>query len=91
MAERNIISIPELRPLNPTYNQAVRIGDVIYVAGQIGVDPTTGRLATPEIQGQTRQALENLKVILCAAGSSLEKVVKTTIYMVNLEEMGTDE
>lgn len=88
MTPRNIISTPELPPLNPTYSQAVRVGDLIYVAGQIGVDPTTGQLVTSEIRGQTQQTLENLKVILHAGGSSIERVVKTTIYMVNMEEWG---
>jgi 2-iminobutanoate/2-iminopropanoate deaminase len=88
MAQRNIISTPELPPLNVTYSQAVKIGEMIYVAGQIGADPATGQLVTQEIKGQTERALENLKVILRAAGSSFDKVVKTTIYMVNMEEWG---
>ena len=73
--------------VNPTYNHAVRLGDAIYVSGQIGIDPATGKLVSGGQVVEYRQALENLKVILRAAGSSLERVVKTTIYMTDVNEL----
>ena len=73
--------------VNPTYNHAVRLGDAIYVSGQIGIDPATGKLVSGGQVVEYRQALENLKVILRAAGSSLERVVKTTIYMTDVTEL----
>lgn len=85
MARLEIIKTPDLPPANPSYNQAVKVGDLIYVAGQIGIDPKAGQLVSNEIADQTKQALDNLATILRAAGSSLDKVVKTTIFMVNMD------
>ena len=63
------------------YSQAVRAGDFLYVAGQPGLDPKTGALAGEGFEAQARQAFENLSTVLRAAGSSLQHVVKTTIFM----------
>lgn len=67
------------------YSQGIQFGNLIFVSGQIGINPRTNEL--PEgIEAQTKQALENLKKILEAAGSSLEKVLKTTVYLTNMED-----
>ena len=71
MSHPAIIQVPEMPTVNPTYNHAVRLGDAIYVSGQIGIDPATGKLVSGGQVVEYRQALENLKVILKAAGSSL--------------------
>jgi hypothetical protein len=71
---REIISTPEA-PQNPAYSQAVKAGDTVYVAGTVGVDVTTGELAGPTIQDQTRQALRNCQSILRAAGGELSDAV----------------
>ncbi|HSR19641.1 MAG TPA: RidA family protein [Anaerolineales bacterium] len=63
------------------YSQGVRTDDLVFSAGQIGLNPATGELAEGGIMGQTRQALTNLKHVLQAAGSGLEQVVKTTVYL----------
>lgn len=63
------------------YSQGVRTDDLVFTAGQIGLNPATGELAEGGIMGQTRQALTNLKHVLQAAGSGLEQVVKTTVYL----------
>ncbi len=68
------------------YNQAVRIGDTIYVAGQIPVDPATNQVVEGGIEAQTRRVLENIKAILEAAGSSLDRVAKTTIFLLDVNE-----
>lgn len=81
------IPVPGLPTANPTYNHAVRLGDAIYVSGQIGVDPATGKLAPGGQVAEYRQALRNLQTILEAAGSSLGRVVKTTIYMTDIAEL----
>lgn len=63
------------------YSQAVKTNAMVFVSGQLALEPTTGNLIDSDIQTETRQAIENLKNILEAAGSSLEKVVKTTVYI----------
>lgn len=66
------------------YSQAIRTGSLIFVSGQIPVDPATGAFAGDTIEAQTRQSLENLKAILEEAGSGLDKVVKTTVFLQNM-------
>jgi 2-iminobutanoate/2-iminopropanoate deaminase len=68
------------------YSQAIRAGDVIYTAGQIPLNPETGALVEGGIEVQTRQVLNNLARVLEAAGSSLSRVVKTTVFMQDLIE-----
>ncbi len=67
------------------YSQAVRVGELVYTAGQIALDPATGKMVDGDVQAQTRQLLTNLKAVLKAAGSSLDNVVKTTVF---LQDMG---
>ncbi|MBI3177830.1 MAG: RidA family protein [Chloroflexi bacterium] len=66
------------------YSQAIRVGDLVFAAGQTPIDPATGNLVEGDIETQTRRVLLNIKVVLEAAGSGLDKVVKTTVFMTNL-------
>ena len=66
------------------YNQAIRVGDLVFVAGQLGISLDTGELAGPSIQEQTEQIMKNLAAILDAAGSGLDKLVKTTVFLLDL-------
>lgn len=75
------IDVPGLPPNNATYSQAVRLGDVLYLSGQLGVDPATRELAPGGIQAQTRQAIANIAAILAAAGSSFRQVAKVNIFI----------
>ncbi len=68
------------------YSQAVRVGDLIFSAGQLGLVPETRKFAGPDIETQTRQALENVKAIVEAAGSCLKHVVKTTVFLQDIQE-----
>lgn len=68
------------------YSQAVRAGDLIYTAGQLGLVPGTKEFAGPDIEAQTRQALENLKAVLEASGSCLKHAVKTTVFLADMGE-----
>ncbi|MGQ9599331.1 MAG: RidA family protein [Anaerolineae bacterium] len=68
------------------YSQGVRAGDFIYTAGQVGVMPGTKEFAGPDIESQTRQALENVKAVLEAGGSCLKHVVKTTVFLTDMGE-----
>lgn len=68
------------------YSQAVRSGGFIFVSGQIALDPATGQLVQGPVEEQVRQVLTNLKAILEAAGSGLEHVVKTTIFLRSMDD-----
>lgn len=69
------------------YSQAVRVGDIIYTAGITAVDPETQMLVSPnEITGQTKQVLTNIKAILEAAGSDLNHVVKTLVFISDIND-----
>ena len=87
MTDPKIISVHDLPTTNPTYNHAVRLGDTIYVSGQIGIDQATGKLVSGGQIAEYRQALRNLEIILHAAGTSLLRVVKTTIYMTDVSQL----
>lgn len=71
------------------YSQAIRTGDLLFVSGQIPLDPATGQLLAGDVRAQTRQVLKNLAAILEAGGSSLGRVVKTTVYLRDLGEFAT--
>lgn len=68
------------------YSQGVRVGDLIFTAGQLGIITGTKAFAGPDIESQTRQALENIKAVLEAGGSCLDHVVKTTVFLKDIEE-----
>ncbi|HBX70482.1 MAG TPA: hypothetical protein DEH25_14155 [Chloroflexi bacterium] len=68
------------------YSAGVKIGNFVYTAGQLGIDPQAGGFVDGGIEAQTRQALKNLRAVLEAAGSSLENVVKTTVFLRDLND-----
>jgi len=70
------------------YSQAVCSGDFVFVSGQLGVDPKTKELCSSSIEGEVARALDNLRAVLEAAGSSLDAVVKTTVYVTDIGEFG---
>jgi 2-iminobutanoate/2-iminopropanoate deaminase len=70
------------------YNQAIRFGDLVFVAGQLGVSLETGELAGAGIAEQTEQALRNMSAILEEAGSGMDKLLKTTVFLVHLSDFG---
>ncbi len=74
-------------PIGP-YNQAVVHNNVVYISGQIAIDPATGDLVLDDIEAETRQVLQNLKAILEASGSGLEKVLKATVFVKDMNMFG---
>ena len=66
------------------YSQAIKANNFLFISGQLGLDPTTGLLVSEEITQQTERVLENLLGILAAAGSSMSKVLKTTVFLADL-------
>ena len=68
------------------YEQAIKVGDFVYASGQIPLDPKTGNLVAGGITEQTRQVMENLRAVLAAGGSSLDRVVKATVFLKNIAD-----
>jgi 2-iminobutanoate/2-iminopropanoate deaminase len=85
-ANREIVKTDKSPGAIGPYSQAVKTDTMVFVSGQLPLDPATGNLVNADIQAETRQAIHNLKNILEAAGSSLEKVVKTTLYIKNMND-----
>jgi 2-iminobutanoate/2-iminopropanoate deaminase len=70
------------------YSQAVRAGELVFLSGQIPLDPATGTIVEGDIATQTRRVMENLRAVLAAAGCTFADVVRTTIYLVDLGHFG---
>jgi 2-iminobutanoate/2-iminopropanoate deaminase len=86
---RDVIQVPEIPTANATYSQAIRAGGLLFVSGQTGVNPQTGRLIGDNVEKQARQALENTAAILRAAGSSLAKVVSVNLYLTDYGDLSS--
>lgn len=89
--ERTIINTPNApAPVGP-YNQAVAVtGQLLFISGQIALDPTTGDLVGPgDVVAQTEQVIANLKAILTAAGASFDNVVKTGVFLKDMNDFAT--
>ncbi len=71
------------------YSQAVRVGELVFTSGQIALDPRTGELEEGGIEAQTRRVLDNLTAVLSAAGCSWGDVVRTTIYLADMDDFTT--
>ena len=75
-------------PIGP-YSQAVRMGNTEYTSGQIAIDPKTGQLVSGSIAEETHQVMRNMKAVLEAAGLSFDQVLKSTIFITNMDDFGT--
>lgn len=84
MAQKQIIKPPQSPAAVGPYNHAVRVGELLFCAGQIPIEPATGNLVTGDIKIQTERVLENVKAILDSQGLTFSNVVKSTVFMVNL-------
>jgi reactive intermediate/imine deaminase len=69
-----------------SYSQGIRAGNLLFTAGQVGVDPATGELAGESIEAQTTQVLENIKAVLAAGGATLADVVKVTAFLTDMSQ-----
>ena len=88
MHKKQIITAEKAPKAIGPYSAGVSTGHLVFTAGQLGIDPSTSKLVEGGIQSQTRQALTNLKAVLEAAGSSLEQVIKTTVFLKDISEFG---
>jgi 2-iminobutanoate/2-iminopropanoate deaminase len=86
MPSKVIIKPAKSAPAVGPYNHAVRVGDLLFCAGQIPLDPATGSLVAGDIKAQTSRALENIRAILEDQKLSFASVVKSTVFMTNLAE-----
>ncbi len=75
------------KPIGP-YSQAIKANGFLYLAGQVALDPKTGEMTGSNIRQQTERVMENMKGVLEAAGSNLHHVVKTTVYLKDLNDFG---
>ena len=85
---RNIVATNKAPGAIGPYSQAVKTDTMVFVSGQLAIDPASGELVTTTIQQETRQCLTNLKAILETAGSSLDRVVKTTVFIADMDQFG---
>lgn len=84
--DKKIFNIPNApAPVGP-YNQAIQMGQQLYISGQIPISPATGQLMTGDIRVETRQVMENLKVLLEAAGLSFDNVAKCSIFLTDMND-----
>ncbi len=86
--DKKIISTNKAPQAIGPYSQAVKIGDLVYTSGQIPLDPKTMEIPTQDVQQQTKLVLENLKAVLEEAGSSMDKAVKITVFIKNMDDFG---
>jgi 2-iminobutanoate/2-iminopropanoate deaminase len=83
---KSAVSTPHAPAAIGPYSQAVQIAGMIYTSGQIPLDPALGQLVEGGIREQTTRVLENLKAVLAAAGSDLQHVIKTTVFLKNMSD-----
>jgi 2-iminobutanoate/2-iminopropanoate deaminase len=89
MMEKKIINTPNApSPIGP-YNQAVLAGDLLFISGQVAINPATGNIETKDVIGETHQVMHNLKAILSEARMDFSHIVKTTIFLSDMSLFAT--
>lgn len=84
----NVISTDKAPAVIGPYSQAIEVNGMIYTSGMIPIDPSTGELVTGSVEAQAEQAISNLEALLAASGSSIEKAVKTVVFISNMDDFG---
>ncbi len=85
---RQVISTPDAPAAIGTYSQAVRVGNTVYLSGQIPLDPATMQLVTGDIDAEIRRVFDNLVAVALAAGGTLDDAVKVTVFLTDLTHFG---
>jgi 2-iminobutanoate/2-iminopropanoate deaminase len=85
MTRSVILSTSAPQPVS-AYSQAIRSGSLLFLAGQIPLDPATGKMVSGTIAEETDRIIDNLRAVLSAAGATLDNVVKTTVYLINMAD-----
>jgi len=86
---RQVVSTDKAPAAIGPYSQAIKAGGFVFTSGQIPIAPASGKIEASDITGQTEQVMKNLEAVLKAAGSDFSKVVKTTIFLVDLAHFAT--
>ncbi len=86
MADKTVIATSEAPAAIGPYSQAIRVGELLFVSGQVGFDPATGNLVAGDVTVQAQQALKNLQAILQAANTTMQNVVKTTVFLIDMND-----
>ncbi|MEW5985282.1 MAG: RidA family protein [Chloroflexota bacterium] len=84
--KRKIITTDQAPAAIGPYSQAIRVGKLVYTAGQVALDPATGQLVEGDVAAQTERVLRNLQAVLEAAETSLTRVIKTTVFLQNMDD-----
>ena len=84
----DVLSAPDAPAAVGPYSHAVRTGGLLFCSGQVGLDPTAGRLVEGGVTAQTRQAFANVRAVLAAAGAGLDAVVKATVFLASMDDFG---
>lgn len=79
--EKNVVTTVQAPKALGPYSQAVRWGNLLFLSGQVGIDPATGKLVEGGVAAQARQAFKNLEAVLAAAGINLRRLLKATVYL----------
>jgi len=88
-SQKTPVSTPHAPAAIGPYSQAVRLGNLLYTSGQIALNPATGQLVSGAITDQTTRVLENLKAILTAAGTDLSHVIKTVVFLKDMNDFAS--
>ena len=80
------INTPQAPAAIGPYNQAIRSGNFVYTSGQVALDPVSGQLVGDDVQTQTRRVFQNLQAVLESAGTSLNNIVKTTVFLTSMSD-----
>jgi 2-iminobutanoate/2-iminopropanoate deaminase len=84
--EKIVVSTPKAPGAVGPYSQAIKVGNFLFTSGQIPLDPATGELVTGDVKKAAERSLENLRAVLEEAGSSFDKVVKTTVFIADMND-----
>jgi len=83
------VSTPNAPAAVGPYSQAIRVGDLLFASGSLGIDPSTGKLVSGGVEAQAEQALKNMKGVIEAAGGDVGRVVKTTVFLQSMNDFKT--
>ncbi len=84
--EKKVIATNKAPAAVGPYSQGIQVGKTIYLSGQLGLDPATGKLAEGGVAAQAKQSLQNIQAMLAEVGASADNVVKTTVFLANIED-----